>query len=188
MHGIRLKGRFRIKSGYPDELPLFLRDGRKVNVHIDDYPYNLLLLDFEEPSILTDEPEGAKVRNGHLIVHEFDQGRLSRKYGIDDWSTPRVDQEAFNRVLAKVAHAYIVAEVGLGNFEAMLPSKILDNSDAPRRHIGGGEYPPPASDNLHEMEIEPKNPGHDWIIVRIRLLAYYGTPIYRVVSGRWRDR
>ncbi|KJC36494.1 hypothetical protein UP06_32820 [Bradyrhizobium sp. LTSP857] len=190
MHGIRLKGRFKTNSGWPDELPLFLSDGRKVKVHIDDYLYNLMLLDFEAPSILTGAEEGTAVRNVLMSVHEFDWEKLAAKYGIfGNPITPRVDQEAFNRVLAKIAHAYTVAELGLDNFEAVLPSRILDRTDALRRYVGGGaEYPPPASDNLHEVEIEPRSPDHDWIIVRIRLLAYYATPIYRVVSGRWLDQ
>jgi hypothetical protein len=89
--------------------------------------------------------------------------------------------------LAKIAHSFTVAEVGLGNFLPLLPNFIFGDFYKWRFHyIGGHSGLEPPSGALHEISIEPIT-AENWpyLVVRLRLFANLGSPTYRIVAGEW---
>lgn len=97
-----------------------------------------------------------------------------------------VNTEPFCLTLAKIAHAFAVAELGLGAFSPFLPD-VIRNRDLSNRaeFIGGGSGNEPASAHLHEVVFDD-TVGVDRRIVsvRIRLLGLLGTPTYHIAVGR----
>jgi hypothetical protein len=92
----------------------------------------------------------------------------------------------FCLMLAKIAHSFAVAELGLGTFNPFLLD-IIRNRDLSNRaeFIGGGSGDEPPSEQLHELTFDSTaSTDPDIIAVRVRLLSILGTPTYYVAAGR----
>ncbi len=92
----------------------------------------------------------------------------------------------FSLMLAKIAHAFAAAELGVHAFQPFVTNMIIntDTSNA-ARCIGGFAAAEPLSNTLHEVSFDSKvsmNP--EIIAVRIRLLAAFEAPTYYVAVGR----
>ena len=100
--------------------------------------------------------------------------------------TATVNTEPFCLTLAKIAHAFTVAELGIASFEPFLTDMLRKRDVSDRaKVIGGGEGNEPPTDSLHEMAFHTTICWDASIIaVRIRLLALLGTPTYYVAVGR----
>lgn len=93
----------------------------------------------------------------------------------------------FYRLLAKIAHAYTTAELGVGGFKPCLLSLIL----RARRpmfadHFVGSTYTDdPRSPRLHDVHfVSPIKDGpFEMIVVRIRLFASLSMPTHYAVAG-----
>ena len=85
-------------------------------------------------------------------------------------------------MLAKVAHAFAVAELG-GGFVPYLAGMVArqDKSETVAL-IGAKPECEPATRNLHELDIVPND--HGLLVVRVRLLANFETPTFLVVAGK----
>lgn len=99
-------------------------------VSIEDYPVNLLLPVFSTPALLT----GADpMKWGKGVWSKFftrvDGPLLARKYGLTQFATSMVDTESVARSLAKIAHSFGVAALGLDGFEPVLLDFILGRKD-----------------------------------------------------------
>jgi hypothetical protein len=110
-----------------------------------------------------------------------------------------LNAEIYARLLAKIAHAYTVAELGMDGFKPFLVNLIL--GVPPLRacyFVGGnttegppaGKIPPPSKEQHEISFVElslpftpplPRPPN--LIIVRIRLFSNLATPIHYVVVG-----
>jgi hypothetical protein len=178
----------------PKALPLFYRvDGteRKVMVPMEDYPANLLLIRLEAPGVFRDPTQG---RPGwhpwhHLFVDKM--AVLQRTYGINEFSPAMLDTYSFTRMLAKIAHSFATAHMGVGGFRPLLPELILDDSGSELaarnllQFVGGLPDLEPREDLLHWIRIEDPTPENiHFIVVRLRLFAMLGSPTYRIVVGR----
>lgn len=96
----------------------------------------------------------------------------------------------FFRLLAKVAHAFAVAELGPDAFEPSLIPLIRDGvTSNAMKYVGGMRQEEPPSTRLHELALIPWS-GHlrDIVTVKVRLLAAIGTPTYFIVVGRRRTQ
>ena len=96
-----------------------------------------------------------------------------------------IHTEPFCLTLAKVAHSFAAAELGLDGFTPFLRNVII-NKDLTNRadFIGGGGGNEPPSENLHEIDFDTVagvNPNV--IAVRVRLFAILGTPTYHLAVG-----
>jgi hypothetical protein len=126
---------------------------------------------------------GASFRDG-ILPHLQSLAAELKVAAIEPTATFRAPE--FFRMLAKIAHAFAVAEMGLDSFQPFLTPMICDaetsNSVA---YIGGLPYSEPATARLHELSFGA-HPCHrpETVVVRIRLLAALGTPIYYVAVGR----
>jgi HNH endonuclease len=93
--------------------------------------------------------------------------------------------QPFCLTLAKIAHAYATAELGLGNFTPFLLDMITNRNLCDRASfIGGGKSDEPPTEILHEVEFD-NSVGNfrNIVVVRIRLFAVLGTPTYFVAVG-----
>ena len=174
----------------PGALPLFdtsVTPNRKMMVAIADYPINVLMTAYDTPSALSgapfDRPEEAVWC--HFLTR-IDHALLARKYGLMGFATSSLDTLALCVTLAKIAHAYAVAELGLDSFIPTLPHFIMNGKHhgARRYYIGGIIAQIPPSSMLHEVAFEDAHTNSDWHVVRLRLLASIGAPVYRVVAGQ----
>lgn len=99
-----------------------------------------------------------------------------------------VTTEAVCLTVAKTAHAYAVAELGLVAFEPFLTEMILRRDFSGRAIVlGGGRGDEPASRDLHDLAFAPEASIDPAIIaVRVRILGVLETPTYHVAVGRRR--
>jgi hypothetical protein len=98
--------------------------------------------------------------------------------------TATVSAPEFFRMLAKIAHAFAVAEMGLGSFAPFLTSMICDaDTSNSVQYIGGLPHAVPAAVGLHDLSFGSCD-RPDIVAVRIRLLAVLETPTYFVAVGR----
>jgi len=95
----------------------------------------------------------------------------------------KAEVPAFCKLLAKIAHSFAVAEIGLSKFEAALkPIIVADQLSHCMHYIGSTGNDKPPEDILHDLAILEFNNIND-ILVNIRLLCKLGTPTYIVAVG-----
>lgn len=95
------------------------------------------------------------------------------------------DSDSFARMLAKIGHAYAVAELGLGSFNPTLAQMIL-TKDPPIIHhyVGSGDIDAPHVDRLHEIEHHFEKVGTtEYVVVRMRFFARHSDRWHYVVAG-----
>jgi hypothetical protein len=90
----------------------------------------------------------------------------------------------FCQMLAKIGHAFAVAELGIDSFRPFLIPYIVRSelSDCDK-YIGGRGEDEMVSSELHELSLIAGGSDHEFVVVRIRLLAKLGTPTYFLVVG-----
>lgn len=100
--------------------------------------------------------------------------------------TATLNTESFCLTVAKVAHSFTIAELGLHAFDPFLCDMIrLKDLSNRAGFIGGGEGNEPPSTELHDVTlaigtgVEPSI-----IVVKVRLFAVLGTPTYHIAVGR----
>jgi hypothetical protein len=97
-----------------------------------------------------------------------------------------LDWNAFNRQIAKIAHAYAVASAGPGVFDAVLPPLILGQDAYFSHYVGGEDTGASPLLNTHHLELGgiEVTAGMHYAFVRMRLFAFMDLPSYFVVVGR----
>lgn len=96
-----------------------------------------------------------------------------------------VSQISFGRFLAKIAHSYTVAEIGIGVFSPLLLDIILGRDLSRLRQLIGspiGNDDWPTSDSLHDISFVDFS--RKYLVVKIRLFQKNHLPTYYVVSGK----
>ena len=191
---LRTHARFRSRSGLPTEFPLILTfaDGHeeRVMVPAEQHPASLILPHFDPPSLLSGNPSDG---NYHLTTVRWMRasqahGDLLKSKGANGSEVELfVMPQQFARFLAKIAHSYAVAQLGLTGFRPILTDLILGRilERGPEFVGGQQETPPPASGVLHELGLI-SHPN--FIVVRIRLFASSAAggiamPVYLAVAG-----
>jgi hypothetical protein len=169
-------------------LPLFdprTNPERKVMVPMADYPVSLLLVLFDTPHLITGVVFDDQVVGAWAHFFKGVAELLAKKYGLDVFVTTSLDVYALCKTLAKIAHAYAVAEMGIDRFTHMLPHYIVGGYDEwATYYVGGLPKSESAGSTLHEISIEaPTVETWRYVVVRIRLFANVGAPTYRVVAG-----
>lgn len=170
------------------------RNGRTAweSVPLEKYPAIVVTLLFDKPEILSGCSPVEKVLSGGVamgILPTF--GRLLKPYldqGAVTFSPPRstATSEYLGRMLAKIAHSYAVAELGIDGFTPFLTNIILGADTGHLSHyVGGTREIPLASNNVYEIElttVESAAP-HSYLIVTIRLLSdVQGMPVIGAIS------
>lgn len=105
-----------------------------------------------------------------------------KAYSIFPESTAEIP--AFCKLLAKIAHTFAVAKIGLSGFTPILEPIIIKNNLSHCMHYIGSPNNDEAPKNmLHDLNILEFD-NIDAIFVKVRLLCKLGTPTYIVAAGR----
>lgn len=180
------------KAERAKETFLVVIDGVKRYVAADEYPGLLMSFVFPLPTVLLGiPPTGDSFAGGISLgtLPEFGErlNALRAKYGNKVEFPTRGSAEAVGRLLAKIAHAYAAAEIGLDNFKPYLLGIIRNQDPYLLSHlVGSAVGTPPVSEDLHEIEILPaEGLGTGKLIaVKIHLFSnYQGMTAHYVVAG-----
>jgi hypothetical protein len=185
------------KKRAPRHLPLRVRSkGQSVlkTIPIEEYPAQIVTLLFDQPEILLDVQPVEKELSGGIAIGILPSfGRHLKRY-LDQGAVtfPPIRNSAtsqhLGRMLAKIAHSYAVAELGVNGFQPFLQPIILGTDVRHLAHyVGGTREIPPAIEDVYKIELKPvesKGGGH-YLMAIIRLLSdIQGMPEYRVVVGQ----
>lgn len=191
----------RRKRERPKKLPLKVRvtpgaDWTFMDVDQEVYPFLVLLPNLTLPDEITgfkrDGPRHAAAKTywirGASLRNNFDEhchGLAAELGVVEIMPTATSDAESFFRMLAKIAHAYAVAELGSEAFKPFLIPMIQDGDTREAvQYVGGIAQTEGVSTALHQAWIAPYPADPSLLAVRVRLLACLGTPTYVVAVGR----
>ncbi len=192
----------RRRNERPKKLPLKVKLSRDadwsfIDVDQEVYPFLVLFPILRMPDELSGYTTGGE--RGAVAKHFWIRGASFR-----DGFKPHLDALAaelnvaaieptatfsvpeFFRMLAKIAHAFAVAEKGMDSFSPFLTPIIchVDTSNS-AQYIRGLQYTEPLTAELHELSFDSHTCDRPEIVaVRIRLLAALETPTYYVAVGR----
>jgi hypothetical protein len=165
-------------------------DGSLVDkeIGVADLPYVCMGFRWRVPGILSGVPPAINVRDE--LVMRYNKAALD-KHATTTQAVRlgRVGPLQFAQMLAKIAHAWAVAEYGFDSFEPLLPPLILGHiKEAP--YLVGGDFREPQlpeqSGVLHDLaRVDCRlNDGPSYFGVAIRLFAALGVPRYHIIVGR----
>lgn len=188
---LRMQFPTRHKKQRPDQLFLEFVDaeGRKHfhPITADTLPLVCIGYRFHAPELLrgkqpSNQFEGALI--ARFVEQEIKQLAPSGKERL---KFATVNDLTFSRMLAKIAHAYAMAELGAQAFRPLLPAIILGHSSQAPFLIGGDESPmslEPQPSILHHLYFQNcRTGGVFYTLVAVRLFACMGMPRYHVVVG-----
>jgi hypothetical protein len=202
-------GHFRIKIGAPTRRPRERPDNIEVHrgrydrtrsavelsqivtIAPSDLPFMYPSLTFPTAGILVGRSPDEDV-NYELKIHRM-EGELEGFLGKDGAIRigPMLPIE-YVRMIAKIAHAYAIAELGLNGFRPLLKQLILDKTITLTRalHLVGSEIPTPASTPDFLFVAWDRcvlADGRRYVVVRLRLFPCFGAPLYHVFVGEFDD-
>lgn len=160
-----------------------------VRVPLEDHPAVLFMFSFEPPRLLYGFPDPTGHFAGMVTIKPMtaDLRRRTDKLGgkINLIARGGFDALLFGRMLAKIAHSFAVAELGLNGFRPLLNDLILGQ---PTTHaaqfVGGGISPDPKGLERNEISVSVISGVHrDYHVVRLRLFADLEMPTYEIVVG-----
>jgi hypothetical protein len=154
------------------------------------HPATLLMATLQTPDILTGRPpiDGIRVIDGWYAIDTA--ARLTLPPGAKGLQFDNFVPFKFGLMLAKIAHAYAAAVIGLDKLEPLLPDIVLGRSKALSAFVGG-EYAIPAAEpnTLHRLnERRVSLNDRHYAVVDVRLFANLGAPKYQIVVGKFKGR
>lgn len=156
----------------------------------EDYPSVLFLPYFNEAPILRELPYRGHPNDMMLGIYYyfFDQNAqvLLSQIAPDALISPPLDTLVWRRMIAKIAHATAVAELGMKAFAPLLSEVLLD----PNRHAYdvqdyvGGSPIVPRTRTGHNLTISREIiNGQILFVVDVTLFSVLDAPSYRVAVG-----
>lgn len=166
-------------------------DGENVGLPlpIGDHPTVLFLPRLGAPGLLSGRPRWMHGVTGLFLANLNAHSHTITRQRITSFSTPFVDTICLAQFLAKIGHAYASAEVLRENFEPILldfikeKTRNMENEDFRYQFWGGDHSAIPPSRYLHELGLGLVSSTKLFLVARIRLFAFLGTPAYYVVVG-----
>jgi hypothetical protein len=148
-----------------------------------EYPLFYMAYKFYPPAILIGRAVADDDYDGFCLINQVEV----RKYIPSDKTGFRLAPgtwQAFCALLAKIAHAYAVAELGMKAFRPALTGFIRGANLRIFEWIGGQIEVPPKTNSLHEigLRMEVAN-GRHYAVVGLRLFSCLGAPQYDIVVG-----
>ena len=200
-------GRFRIRIGAPTRNPKdrpktldLVRVRRESTgsfttlsveeIPSQEFPLAFIGLRLRPAGILEGLPPSPNV-NGELWSRLSDQDMERFKTGGNQEGIflGKFKPIVFARLLAKIAHAYAIAEMGFGSFRPLVTDLILGETDTLSVWVGGDwDIPPATPDGIYELACNIVTAqGKRFVVVTLRLFSFFGTPKYHVVVGELPD-
>jgi len=118
-------------------------------------------------------------------INEKEFASFREKFGLASLSIPSatLDPRAFTRTLAKIGHAFGVAELGVKGFTPFLLPLILDVPGSNTYYVGGFDPQIPQSESELIIRGERLNEA-TILVVEISLHFFRRLPRYQVVIGQ----
>jgi hypothetical protein len=159
-------------------------DGVSTIIPDGDFPGIIIGFAFDLPGILGLGPPAKAEFTGKVSIGMLPEfGNRMNRLGANEikFVSTGITTLMFGRMLAKIAHAYAIAEMGR-SFKPLLLEIIKNPDEKFIGHlVGGGFGPLGAGDDLHEISIDPF--FQRYVVVQIRLFADRSLPTYWVVAG-----
>ncbi len=160
---------------------------RWLDVPIEAHPFSFSLPGFPAAGILEGRKRDHKatIEKIHTYLGQSFHQKM-RHIGANAAFTLFPIGEFF-QLLAKIGHAYAVAEIGLSHFSPLLVDLILGRDDHLGHHIGTETKNPGGNTTkLHTLALTSARDanGDELIVVNVRLFARLSAPPYHVVVGR----
>jgi hypothetical protein len=152
------------------------------SIPADEFPRVLVLLKLSMPEIFS----GGKVGPPEAwILYNKEDAEQARRYGGKGFTAAHFDIAIFCRMLAKIAHAYAVAECGPNQFarvDPLLPDFILKGLGSPLLYVGGEAANPESEAFMYRIGcFHHAIGGRKYLGVFLRLYAFIeGAPLYQV--------
>lgn len=187
--GMPQKNKSRKKKAGPETFDAKV-DDVPVKVEVHEFPGLLMSFDFDMPGIVKNEPLTeaftGRVVTGMLPGFAHRMAALHGKHrvtkGVSLAMPANVDD--LGRTLAKIAHAYAVAELGVDGFKPYLLDIILNRPPLHTGHYVGAFGHAPEGEDLHTIELHSFWEAHG-VGVEIQLFAPWSMPVYVVIAGEW---
>ncbi len=177
------------RKGHPTTLPLeFIRpDGRRAqqSVPSNKVPMALIGFRFPAPGLLRGLSPTVNFE-GDLIAKPVDDAAWRARPKMERFKVGQINMLTFARMLAKIGHAYIVANFGLDSFRPYLLDLILGRSTTAPYWIGGDPHPPAAetASALHHVYRQDcLRDGQQYLLAAVHLFSVANMPRYHVVVG-----
>jgi hypothetical protein len=193
----KASGLIRHANDLPAAVPLTLDlelEGPK-QVALDRHPNVVVLPGLRDlPGILRGRPPEPMVQFDYKIFGQLDivdetKRRLQERQVVGIY----LDGYAWLQMLAKIAHGYAIAELGLNRFSPALPDLILGRNPRLSSYlIGKCPVPPSIPDKPPLLMIDMRCASMGecrFVAVNMRLFADLGreTPVYTVIAGTFTD-
>jgi hypothetical protein len=176
----------------PNTLPIFVGEeaGARVELPVEDYPATVILPHIPGPTLAPFPFSATEQGTPWGSVAPTNHDKVVARCGTV-FAVPGVNTFAFARMLAKIAHSFAAAMIGIGNFVPFLPPFILNDADCDYRTFMGTMTALPelpadmAKDGVHELLLAQEGiDGQEWITCIIGLFRDHESPYYRVVVGQ----
>lgn len=160
---------------------------RRGEISVDpmEFPLMFITYKFPPPGVLVGRPSHEVVNYEVAACVNREEFKKFSPGDKDGMYIAPLNPNAYARMLAKIAHAYAVAELGESAFKPVLRRFIRGKQKGPSSYWVGGELNLPAAEpHLHDIRwrVTPSNVGV-LVIVELRLFAFFGGPRYHVVVG-----
>lgn len=160
-----------------------------VRVPLSKHPAALFMFSFDPPRLLLGLPDAEGGFAGRVAMRPMaaDLGSRADRLGgkVNLIRRGGFDAPTFGRMLAKIAHSFAVAELGLGAFRPLLKEVILGDAARHLSQLVGGTFAPePPGIERNEISIGLWSGVHqDFHVVRLRLFADLDMPTYLIIAG-----
>jgi len=163
----------------------------KAFMPIEEYPSTLFLYQLGPADFIEGLAPSTDFRESRAWSYSHDpqkQEKLFQVLGARRIYLAAFNAMKFSSMLAKIAYAFAVADLGYKNIRPFVLDTIFEKDKTPSYWIGGNKELAPPTDFLHQMRIEYiRKPldfdGRVYILVHLRLFANLGAPEYHVVVG-----
>ncbi|MBU6140991.1 MAG: HNH endonuclease [Proteobacteria bacterium] len=197
-------GTFREKHRFPsrhrknrqNEIEVTKVNGDKFVVPLSEFPAPTYMIKMATAGILNGMPPSVDTSflwQFVVITNDKELDDFTKKYGQDVTYKLRFLIKEFAQTMAKIGHAYVMANFGNIEFEKLSTDLILGKTENPSlSYVVGGSWeilpPIPNAGHIWGIRVLLTNPDTLLIIADIRLMAASSTPNYHVVVGRTRDK
>ncbi|MCW0372160.1 hypothetical protein NB710_003097 [Xanthomonas sacchari] len=158
--------------------------GRKQEFDVETVPAVYIALTMPLPTIISGVEDTPALEFQLWAWGSFDPRLFTEFQGGGSIHLASIHPESFLRMLAKIAHCFAIAELGVGSFAPLLLDIIKGKELLSNRLIGCWHEDVPPSDALHEIRVDWVDGEAGRILVcSLRLFCATGSPRYLIVVG-----
>jgi hypothetical protein len=154
------------------------------DIPVENYPVYYQAYKFPTPGLVASRINSEEIEFATWC--KLDTSKTSNAILADreGFSLGPCNPDSFCKMLAKIAHAYTVAELGNDRFLPFLSGYCRGVNFDRLQFIGCVPGNDATEDSLHTIDLSTIQNGHmQFLVSDIRLFAFMNTPTYRVIVG-----